>query len=174
MAQQVTEGMMMNLPTVHEFDINLRSTSAVCDSPWGQFCLSCYTTAAETLLMLPFLICHFDLPCSCCLVDFVFLTLPCSCCLFCFVLLVLRFMRRCLGQLPECDAHDLTLLAVGLAVLGPTLTRGWLRKFQAAINRQPTSLDLQIQVRGASMIAVPGFSLEEVLIWVINIEKSIA
>ncbi|GAX79295.1 hypothetical protein CEUSTIGMA_g6736.t1 [Chlamydomonas eustigma] len=56
-----------------------------------------------------------------------------------------RFMRHCLGQLPECDAHDLTLLAVGLAVLGPTLTRGWLRKFQAAINRQPTSLDLQIQ-----------------------------
>ena len=55
-------------------------------------------------------------------------------------------VRRVTPQLSNCDAHDLTLLALGLAVLGPTLTRGWVRRFKAALQRQPTSLDLQLQV----------------------------
>ena len=57
-------------------------------------------------------------------------------------------VRRATLQLSNCDAHDLTLLALGLAVLGPTLTRGWVRRFEAALQRQPTSLDLQLQVWG--------------------------
>ena len=55
-------------------------------------------------------------------------------------------VRRATLQLSNCDAHDLTLLALGLAVLGPTLTRGWVRRFEAALQRQPTSLDPQLQV----------------------------
>ena len=55
-------------------------------------------------------------------------------------------MRRSRSQLPHCDAHDLTLLALGLAILGPKVTRGWIRAFEAAVRRQPTSLDLQLQV----------------------------
>lgn len=57
-----------------------------------------------------------------------------------------RFASRARTQLPHADAHDLTLLALGFAVLGPPLSRHWLRAFGDAVTRQNTSLELQVQV----------------------------
>lgn len=65
-----------------------------------------------------------------------------------------RFIQRVRSQLPECDAQSLTQLALGLSVLGPKLSTGWMAAFVRALQRQPTALDLQVQVRimhGASV-----------------------
>lgn len=58
-----------------------------------------------------------------------------------------RFIQRVRSQLPECDAQSLTQLALGLSVLGPKLSTGWMAAFVRALQRQPTALDLQVQVR---------------------------
>lgn len=68
-----------------------------------------------------------------------------------------RFIQRVRSQLPECDAQSLTQLALGLSVLGPKLSTGWMAAFVRALQRQPTALDLQVQVsimHGASVFLI--------------------
>ncbi len=55
-------------------------------------------------------------------------------------------LRAVRPALRSCTAHELTLLAVGAAVLGPPLRLPWLRDFQAAVEAQPVGTDLQTQV----------------------------
>eukprot|EP00983_Pelagomonas_calceolata_P036199 1132744-Pelagomonas_calceolata.AAC.11 len=47
-----------------------------------------------------------------------------------------RATRRLVQELPSCNAHDLTLAALGCAVLGPSLGTRQVSAFGAAVERQ--------------------------------------